>query len=173
MRAASIREKACARGRGEWKREREREGEAGKEKALLSQYILIFSRGPTMWTGPSRNCPSASALIECLSLLFPKGAADSPGRHGRDLYKNVKLSGRAGEERTKSESKNEKERNERVWVSEWRERKKEHERRERKIKKRRDEAPDNAKAEETWLRGSHINNYCYSVMTDVGHGKTR
>ena len=28
--------------------ERERERKAGKEKALLSQYILIFSRGPTM-----------------------------------------------------------------------------------------------------------------------------
>lgn len=26
---------------------------------------------------------------------------------------------------------------------------------------------------EKYLRNSHINNYCYSVMTDVGHGKTR
>lgn len=25
----------------------------------------------------------------------------------------------------------------------------------------------------TYLRSSHINNYCYSVMTDVEHGKTR
>lgn len=26
---------------------------------------------------------------------------------------------------------------------------------------------------EKYLRNSHINNYCYSIMTDVGHGKTR
>lgn len=37
-------------------------------------------------------------------------------------------------------------------------------------------APDNTrrKKEDTWrAHSSHINNYCYSVMTDAGHGKTR
>lgn len=33
-------------------------------------------------------------------------------------------------------------------------------------------ASDNTRRK-TYLRSSHINNYCYSVMTDVGHGKTR
>lgn len=87
MRAASIREKACVRGcreAGRWrvaseKRERERGGrEIGKEKALLSQYLS--SAGGQQCERGSRNCPSASALIEC---LFPLSKGDrQPSRHG-------------------------------------------------------------------------------------------
>jgi len=34
-------------------------------------------------------------------------------------------------------------------------------------------APSDNTRRKRYLRSSHINNYCYFVMTDVGHGKTR
>lgn len=72
-------------------REGGREG-GGRRRKDAAQPVLIFSRGANNATElRSRNCPSASALIECLFPL-PRGgqsAAEVEEVEG-NLYKNVK-----------------------------------------------------------------------------------
>lgn len=102
----------------------------------------------------ARNCPSASALIECLvlslriSYVVDMKNGENRGYEGGDRERATftKVWGEEKEEETSRRTFASAASSDNTW-------------REREGKK--------------YLRNSHINNYCYSVMTDVGHGKTR
>lgn len=109
----------------------------------------------------ARNCPSASALIECLFLSV---------RISYRLMRKVERVRRdRGQQRRERRCDESERRNfyTKVRAERWRKKgvpQEGHRRRRRRL---------TILGERDTRDASHINNYCYSVMTDVGHGKTR